>query len=165
MFKGIETEHPSNNSNNDYWKGVHTMKKWIVICIFFISLIGCQQEKPEAHVVSGLPTHFSDIALKKYNSMNKEKKLTMQVHHFVKGNKVYIECIVTPNFQFMKGTTKKEGQGYLEVYNNGKKLDEFTSGAFILTNLPKGKNKIDVMLKYNDKSDYGLVKSFTVELN
>ncbi|KMJ58724.1 hypothetical protein AB685_11565 [Bacillus sp. LL01] len=96
---------------------------------------------------------------------SKQKGLAMAVHHRVKDTNIYMECIVTPDFNFQANTTRKKyGEGQIGVYLDGKRWDIFTSGAFILKGIPKGEHEIKIKLLHNDKSEYGLEKTFHVEI-
>ncbi|WP_078381015.1 hypothetical protein [Sutcliffiella halmapala] len=130
----------------------------LFICFSFMLLIGCkeEQQKPEAGKqateVSGI-THELDTRIK--------RPLNMTVHFHVKEQQVYMECIVTPNFHFTEMKKKKKhGEGRLDVYVDGKKIESFSQGAFILKDLPKGKHEVTVKLIHNDQSEYGLEESF-----
>ncbi|WP_096154756.1 MULTISPECIES: hypothetical protein [Bacillus] len=136
-----------------------------LLSIQLIMLTGCRDnpEPPEAEVSAMLPSTFTDINMK---TTKKEKaELGMSVHHFIKNEKIYVECIVEPNFEFSSKTgTNQEGKGYIELQVDGKKMDEFTQGAFIIKNLSKGKHTITLKLKRLDGTEYGISNNFTVTL-
>ncbi|MDX5475323.1 MAG: hypothetical protein LPK00_07265 [Bacillaceae bacterium] len=143
------------------------MKQWLLtlLSIQLIMLTGCRDnpEPPEAAASAMLPSSFSDIHMK--TATKRTDELTMSVHHFIKDGKLYVECIVSPNFEFLSKTGKnEEGKGYIELLVNGKKVDEFTQGAFIVKNLNKGKHNIKLKLLRLDGKEYGITKDFTISI-
>ena len=143
------------------------MKKWLftLLAIQLIILTGCRDnpEPPEAAASAMLPSSFSDIHM---NSTTRgSDELAMSVHHFIKDGKLYVECIVSPNFKFLSKTGKnEEGKGYIELLVDGKKMDEFTQGAFIVKSLNKGKHNIKLKLLRLDGKEYGITKEFTINI-
>jgi hypothetical protein len=129
-------------------------------------LVACKedQQKPEAKFVS--QNQVMEVSNKIRADRNQSHtQINMAVHHQVKDQKVYVECIVTPNFHFTeKKKAKKHGEGQLYVYLNDQKIDAFTQGAFILKDLPKGKHTVMIKLMHNDQSEYGLSESFDIEI-
>nr|WP_245934696.1 hypothetical protein [Anoxybacillus vitaminiphilus] len=90
---------------------------------------------------------------------------TMNVKHQVRGTDVFIECIVT-NFSFKSGKRKKvDGEGHVDLYVNGQKVNEVSTAAFILKGLPEGKHVIRLELVHNDSSKYGLYHEFEVNIS
>lgn len=90
----------------------------------------------------------------------------MTVHHSVKGNDVYIECII-PGFSFVADGVKKtmkRGEGHLHLHVNGKKAMDVNQAAFILKGLPKGKHEIKLELVHNNQKPYGIDDTFTVHI-
>lgn len=141
------------------------MKKSVLalICLFTMLLGGCkeEQQKPESKV--GVAGEVVEVFF--HQNESKQKGLSMTVHHKVKGSNIYMECIVTPDFHFQSNATrKKHGEGQLAVYLDGKRLDTFRSGAFILKGVAEGKHEIKVILLHNDQSEYGIEESFRVEI-
>ncbi|KGP61021.1 hypothetical protein NP92_07200 [Anoxybacillus gonensis] len=93
-----------------------------------------------------------------------EQKQTLFVKHHVKGNNVFVECIVD-QFTFTKGThPKKSGQGRIHIYVNGKRVSETTTAAFVIRGLPMGKHTIRLELVHNDASKYHVSHEFTVTI-
>ncbi|WP_235045469.1 hypothetical protein [Anoxybacillus ayderensis] len=91
-----------------------------------------------------------------------EQKQTLFVKHHVKGNNVFVECIVD-QFTFTKGTRPKQnGQGRIHIYVNGKRVSETTTAAFVIRGLPVGKHTIRLELVHNDASKYHVSHEFTV---
>ncbi|ACJ34217.1 MULTISPECIES: hypothetical protein [Anoxybacillus] len=94
-----------------------------------------------------------------------EQKQTLFVKHLVKGNNVFVECIVD-QFTFTKGThPKKDGQGRIYIYVNGKRVGETTTAAFVIRGLPVGKHAIRLELVHNDASKYNISHEFTVTIS
>ncbi|MCX8002416.1 MAG: hypothetical protein N2661_07555 [Anoxybacillus mongoliensis] len=93
-----------------------------------------------------------------------EQKQALFVKHHVKGNNVFVECIVD-QFTFTKGThPKKDGQGRIHIYVNGKRVSETTTAAFVIRGLPVGKHTIRLELVHNDASKYNVSHEFTVTI-
>lgn len=89
---------------------------------------------------------------------------TMHVKHKVRGNDVFVECIVN-NFSFKKGTRYKvDGEGHIDVYLNGQKVNEVFTAAFVVRGLPTGKHTIHLELVYNDSTKYGVSHEFEVNI-
>lgn len=90
----------------------------------------------------------------------------MSVKHQVKGNDIYVECVIS-NFTFSKREDKKinqTGTGYLQLYLNGKKIDNIYTAAFIIKGLPVGKHLIKLELVRNDGTPYSIEKEFDVTI-
>ena len=90
----------------------------------------------------------------------------VKISHIVKGNNVYIECIV-PGFSFLSKNEKSEDvtTGNLHVYIDGKKVNEVNQSAFIIKGPSIGQH--EVMLKFvkTDDSVYYETESFTVHID
>ncbi|ART76227.1 hypothetical protein ACQCU1_05870 [Sutcliffiella horikoshii] len=135
----------------------------IIICLVTLALGGCkeEQQKPESEGVSGgevmevLSTHTT----------SDKKDISMTIHHTVKGQDIYLECIITPNFEFKESReTKKQGEGQVVVYLDNKKWGNFAKGAFILKDVPRGKHNLTVKLLHNDLTEYGIEQTIQVEI-
>ncbi|NSL50753.1 hypothetical protein [Calidifontibacillus erzurumensis] len=88
------------------------------------------------------------------------------VKHFVKGNDIYVECVIS-NFVFSKrndNKINKKGYGYLQLYLDGKKIDDIYTAAFIIKGLSKGNHKITLQLVQNDGTPYNIKKEFDVTI-
>jgi hypothetical protein len=91
-------------------------------------------------------------------------KRTLAVKHYVRGKDVLIECVVD-HFSFVKGKKiKKDGEGHIDVYLNGRKVNEISTAAFIVKGLPSGKHAIRLELVHNDSSKYDLFHEFEVNI-
>jgi len=90
----------------------------------------------------------------------------ISVKHQVKGNDIYVECVIS-NFNFSARGDKeinKNGFGYLQLYLNGKKIDNIYTAAFIIKGLPVGKHQIKLVLVHNDSTPYGVSEEFEVTI-
>ncbi|MGG3842491.1 hypothetical protein [Anoxybacillus kestanbolensis] len=93
-----------------------------------------------------------------------KQKQALFVKHHVKGNNVFVECVVD-QFTFTKGKhPKKDGQGRIHIYVNGKRVSETTTAAFVIRGLPVGKHTIRLELVHNDASKYDVSHEFTVTI-
>ena len=147
------------------------MKKLIVISIFFISLTGCEDKQPEPEANNQIVamevfdfTNIIAIETISQKANTKKEPRTMTVQHHVKGNDVYVECIVS-DFYFEKSkTSNAAGEGHIDLYLNDKKVDEISTAAFIVKGLPAGKHKIKIELVHYDSSSYNLSEEFIVTI-
>ncbi|KPB03377.1 hypothetical protein AAV98_17610 [Bacillus sp. CHD6a] len=99
------------------------------------------------------------------NTKSKDQDISMTLHHSVKNQDIYVECIVTPNFKFKENSkAKKEGEGQVIVYVDNKKWGSFAKGAFILKGVPKGEHILTVKLLHNDETEYGVEQTIQVEI-
>lgn len=141
------------------------MKKSLLVMtsLLMLTLGGCKedQQKPKSEAVSGMEV----LEVLATNTTKKEKDISMTLHHAVKGQDVYLECIITPNFEFKENRgAKKQGEGQVVVYLDNKKWGSFAKGAFILKNVPKGKHDLTVKLLHNDWTEYGIERSIQIEI-
>ncbi|WP_090948916.1 hypothetical protein [Parageobacillus thermantarcticus] len=121
-------------------------KQFIILVLFLFAVFGaCDKPAPKATAAS--------VASATPHQENKY----FYVKHDVKGNNVLMECIA-PSFPFQNG---KDG-GHVNVYVNGKKVDEVYTAAFMLRGLPTGKHVVRLELVYNDGKITGLSHEFTV---
>ncbi|WP_400247024.1 hypothetical protein AB3U99_09205 [Niallia sp. JL1B1071] len=116
------------------------MKKIRMICIpAFLLLAGCGDDVPdpevktnkEAATHSSIPT-TADVQASFSNTANEG----FDVHHIVKGNKVFVECKVK-DYSFREDSTGKLGKIVLEI--NGEQK-EYSSAAFVIEGLKAGKH-------------------------
>ncbi|WP_181536592.1 hypothetical protein [[Anoxybacillus] calidus] len=135
----------------------------IMTFIILIVFTGCNNDKPEPETKVHIePVMSRDEAMP---VLLQTDERTMNVKHQVRGTDVFIECIVT-NFSFKSGKRKKvDGEGHVNLYVNGQKVDEVSTAAFILKGLPKGKHVIRLELVHNDSSKYGLHHEFEVNIS
>ena len=137
------------------------------LCIIFgmILLTGCGTDdpKPPEAFVSPLETvHYSPEAIEVSKALNENN---MTVRHHVKEKDVYVEVVI-PGFNFseMNKKEKVSGEGYIQLYLNGKKIDEIHQAAFIVKGLPSGKHSLKIEIVQNDSTPYGVEKEFTVTI-
>lgn len=121
-------------------------KQLIILFLSLFAVFGaCDKPAPKATAAS--------VA----SATPQQKNQYFHVKHDVKGNNVLVECIAT-GFPFQNG---KDG-GHVNVYVNGKKVDEVYTAAFMLRGLPTGKHVVRLELVYNDGKITGLSHEFTV---
>jgi len=89
---------------------------------------------------------------------------TLHVKHEVRGKDIFVECVVD-HFSFKKGVhDKKEGEGHIDVYVNGQKVNEVFTAAFVVRGLPSGKHIVRLELVHNDSTKYGVAHEFEVNI-
>lgn len=98
-----------------------------------------------------------------FNGQKVSANENLKIMHLVKGNNVYIECIV-PGMSFVsdKGTENKEG--YIQLYINGKKLMKYQRAAFVIKDLPKGNHDIKLEFIYRHNQSSRVAKEFSVHI-
>lgn len=106
-----------------------------IIILSIFGLTGCMDDKPtpEGHALAAM----------NLIQTNKEQA-TMSVHYLAKNNRVYIECYIA-NFSF------SEGNGFINVYLDGKKVDAVRSAAFVIENVKAGQHNITLQLVQNNQ--------------
>ncbi|MFC0271166.1 hypothetical protein ACFFIX_06845 [Metabacillus herbersteinensis] len=132
-------------------------------CLGVIS--GCSNEKPRPEgKIEVNPLQITVLREEALEVVSLDQKRVMTVNHHIKGNNVYVECFVS-NFSF-KGNkqTKKNGEGYLNVYVDGKKVDEIATAAFVIKGLENGAHTIKIELVHNDSTSYHIKKTWKVEI-
>jgi hypothetical protein len=121
-------------------------------------------------VTSACSTRFNSLQVQNAKAeqshfVNSEQR-EIVVHHEIKGQDVYVECIVNDfSFESRKKETRKEGQGHLHLFLNGTKIDEIYQAAFIIKGLPKGTHQLQIELVHNDHTTYDLKHDFEVTIN
>ncbi|QOR68443.1 hypothetical protein IM538_10225 [Cytobacillus suaedae] len=145
------------------------MKRYF-ISLFILSLItvgtACTNDKPHPEtntkVIPMVLEHSKDNASIEVSSTQVQRSL--DVKHQIKGNDIYVECVVT-NFTFTKGKDKNvDGEGHIELYLNGEKVDEIATAAFIIKELPPGNHTVKLELVHNDSLKYNISKEFDVSI-
>lgn len=86
------------------------------------------------------------------------KQNPFTVHYHVKGNNLFIECIVT-DVSFRENSKK---QAKIELYVDGKKVSEFRSAAFVVKNMPRGPHHIKLEVVKENGEPYYLWKEFSI---
>lgn len=116
----------------------------------------------------GLVT-FSDIRWLKINdhfsvfAQTSEQSPALFVHHKLSGRNVLVECILT-GISFRESDKPGHKTGKLEVSVDGRKVQEVTSAAFIMKNLPYGSHQIRLEVVDTKNVPYGLSKEFLVNI-
>lgn len=135
--------------------------RWVTMLLFLL-ITACTNDKPEPE---GFKFHQKENKQAKMvvGAMKNESR-NFQVRHHVNGNNVYVECYI-PNFTFNgQKQSKKEGEGHLMVFVDGKKMSDIYSAAFVIKGLAKGNHLIKVELAYNDSTSYKLSKEWKVNI-
>jgi hypothetical protein len=124
-----------------------------------LSLIACQRDVPEPEtkmvvsaaqipIVTGVVSNKGDPFL---------------VKAFVKGNDVFVECVIS-NFSFHKQDKVGTRTGKLLVYVDGKKFDEFHTAAFIIRELSRGNHRITLQIINNNGQITSLKKDLIISI-
>lgn len=82
------------------------------------------------------------------------------VHHHVKGNRLFVECVV-PGISFRDDSDDK---GKIILYINGEKKDEINTAAFVLKGLSPGTHHIKLEVEGRKMPQSSLTKEFTVTI-
>ena len=118
------------------------MRKYGCIGSLFLLLMltACQKDLPEPETKE-FASHHNEAIQASGLVMSAGKNLL--VKHQVKGNDVYVECIV-------KGASFRNDGTKLILYIDGKKTKEVNNAAFILKGLNQGSHKIKLDLIIKD---------------
>lgn len=84
-----------------------------------------------------------------------------QVQHHVKGNSVFVECMLS-NISFRDHSQNK---GKILLYVDGKLEKEIHTAAFIIKGLASGPHKIRLEVKKPNNEPYHLSEEFTVNIS
>ncbi|PLS06433.1 hypothetical protein [Neobacillus cucumis] len=136
--------------------------KQLYVLIFFILLAsGCQREitKPE------IKPKFINIYQSSVSVFHQDDNEipSLFVKHEIKGNQIYIECLVT-GISFRNRERSKQKIGKMQVWVDGKKSREITSAAFIIKGLSPGKHKLKLEIVKLNNEPYGLSKEIMVNI-
>lgn len=107
-------------------------------------------------------TNVQDIEI----MIKTNKSRTMTVEHEVKEQDIYVECKIN-DFTFTKeraGHTHKDGEGHLQLFIDGQKVDDLFQPSFIIKGLPSGEHIIKLVLVRNDREPYGVEEEFSVQV-
>ncbi len=145
------------------------MKRYFtVLLILSLSLVGtaCTNDKPHPETntqVVPMEVEYSKV-IPSIEVSGTQIQRSLDVKHEIKGNDVYVECVVA-NFTFTKGKDKNvDGEGHIELYLNGEKVDEIATAAFIIKELPSGNHTVKLELVHNDSLKYNISKEFDVSI-
>lgn len=136
--------------------------KYIVSLIFSILFLqGCQKDVPEPEVKVQVIPMSTIHAENDLPVIMEQKKEAFDVSHHVRGNSVFVECMIS-DISFRENSKK---QGKLILYIDGNKKEEIKSAAFIIKGLTKGSHHVKLEV-VNDKNEpYNLTKEFTVSIS
>ncbi|PVE73036.1 hypothetical protein [Priestia megaterium] len=127
------------------------MRLLLTTALCVVSLLGCNHDKPKPETeISSQPR-----AAETFGAMNTKPSLI--VHQHVKGQNVYVECILS-GFSF-----STEG-GFLQITVDGKPFKEMKQAAFVLSDLPKGSHTVTIELMKSKEESYQVRNTFTVEI-
>lgn len=142
------------------------MRIAVSICIAALLAGGCSNDKPKPETkVDVVPVNvIVETGDEAVETLKTSLKRSMIVHQHVKGQNVYVECIIN-NFSFSASEQNaQEGKGYLQLYVDGKKSNVVSQAAFIIKNLPAGKHTIKLELMKNKTESYGISETFEVSV-
>lgn len=126
----------------------------------FLSLFACQKDLPEPESKSNDLPYGKVIVASGWALSDKDP---FMVKHYIKGNNVYVECMIK-NFSFRDSGNRKVQTGKMHVYIDGKKKQEFSSAAFILRDLRKGNHRITLELIKQNGQKTTLKKEFIISI-
>ncbi|MFC4320299.1 hypothetical protein [Litchfieldia salsa] len=143
------------------------MKKFITIALCTFLLTACTNDKPvpEAlvvHIVMLENNRIFKPETRHVSAMRKETERILDVRQQVIGNDVYVECMIS-DIRLNK-QENSYGDGYIELSVDGKKVDQFSTAAFIIKGLQRGKHNIKLDLKGMHGKRYHLSKEFKVTI-
>ncbi|WP_246940280.1 hypothetical protein [Bacillus pinisoli] len=139
------------------------MRYLLLIMIVLLAACGTDDPKPpEANSHEVIPVSAYGKVVEASTTVSKQD---LTIRHNVKDKNIYVEVVI-PNFNFSsKGKQKKvDGEGYIHLYLNGKKVDEIHQAAFIVKGLPSGKHDVKIELVQNDATSYGVEEEFSVTI-
>ncbi|MDQ0231296.1 hypothetical protein [Metabacillus malikii] len=137
----------------------------MIIVIVCLVLTACAKDRPKADILEVQPLHVTDINSEEVIQVSQQNiKSELKLNFHIRNQDVFVESYI-PNFSFKeKGGQKKNGEGYLAVYVDGKLIDEIDTAAFVVKNLPIGKHVLTVEVFHNDSTTYHLKESFDVNI-
>jgi len=142
------------------------MYRFILFFTCFVwALTGCVEDKPRPEGgISVVPLQIIDTSQSAIEVVSQKQPRNLVVNHHVRGQNVYVECFV-PSFTFKeKGGMKVNGEGHVNVFVDGKRVEEISTAAFIIKGLEKGNHQLKVEVVHNDSSSYNLKKSWNVSI-
>ncbi|EIJ81622.1 hypothetical protein PB1_01735 [Bacillus methanolicus PB1] len=135
------------------------IKNTFFILIFSSLLSACQKDIPEPETnISILPIEYANAAGDQPVSVIEDKgDKTFFVRHHVRGENLYIECMVS-GISFRSNHTGNTGKIILSI--DGKKIKEISSAAFIVKGLNPGTHKVKLEIVKTNNEPYHLIKEF-----
>ena len=143
------------------------MKQLLTLVFLLFVSTGCVEDKPKPESnVEIVPMQVADLKQDSIEVIvHQQKSLELTIKHHVRNQDVYVECYI-PHFTFKeKGGNKRNGEGHIDVFVDGKKVNEMNTAAFIIKGLEKGVHEMRLEVIHNDSSSYDLTKTieFTIE--
>jgi hypothetical protein len=137
----------------------------VSLCLAAVLIGGCSHDKPEPETkVDVVSMKIVETEKEAIETLKLSSKRSMIVHQHVKGQNVYVECIIN-NFSFGASEQNRQpGKGYVQLYVDGKRLYAVSQAAFIIKNLSPGRHIIKLELMKNQKESYGISESFEVSI-
>lgn len=133
----------------------------IVIGIMLTLLVSCSNMTMDTVEIFPVPSANDSLTVMEVSALPQPEK-TMTVRNEVKGKNVYVECVIS-GFTFTD-PNKEKGDGYIELFLNGKKVDEIYTAAFVMKGLPSGKHTIELVVVDTKGQKTGMSNTFDVTI-
>lgn len=140
------------------------IKLFFSILVIAMSFSSVSNGDGEATYAAMRSIPFNDDYSRVVTSLEEDER--MIVKYDVKEKDIYVECFVK-DFTFSKeraGLLKQDGEGHVQLFINGNKVDSIYTSSFIIKELPVGTYTIRIELVHNDYTPYGISKEFEVNL-
>lgn len=140
--------------------------RFFIVILMLVIITGCQKDilKPETNL-DIVPVHkviaSSSESVPVTNIPAKKDPFFVQSR--VKGNDLYIECIVT-GISFRENDQSKASLGKIIVTVDGDKKEEVSTAAFIVKGLKSGNHRIHLEIMKLNNQPYKLSKEFTITI-
>lgn len=163
---GVKNNKEANNKTKGVI-GLKNLKEISLLSILMIGMLsGCHRDipKPETKVNMADAAQMTTAAItvdQKPLKQNPNRSLLVQ--HKIKGNQVFVECILT-GISFRETDHAGQEVGKLVVWVDGIRTNEITSAAFIMKNLSPGNHKVKLEVVNLRNEPYGLSKEFLVNI-
>ncbi|MGD7008547.1 hypothetical protein [Metabacillus sp. 84] len=134
------------------------MVRTILFLLIVLFAAGCTNDKPRPEGISGITGTPAASA-------QELKKGSYSVHHFVKGNTVFVECFF-PNGNFGKKKDLSKGELFITVTVDGKNAQKYFTPAFSIHGLKKGYHEISLEVSaHNEPETVHSPYSWTVKVD
>ncbi|MEH7305311.1 hypothetical protein [Neobacillus drentensis] len=97
------------------------------------------------------------------NVSPKEEIPSLFVQHQIKGETVFINCIVT-GISFRETDHSKKRFGKIVIWIDGKKKSEVNAAAFMIKGLSPGSHSVKLEVVDLNNASYGMEKEFMVKI-
>jgi hypothetical protein len=97
------------------------------------------------------------------NVLPRTEMPSLFVHHQIKGEQVFINCIVS-GISFRESEHAKQRTGKIVVWIDGKKNKEVQAAAFIIKGFSPGSHKVKLEVVNLNNEPFGLDKEFMVNI-